>query len=127
MRTLVVGLLLGTAGATLAQKGTLDAQIDERIALNKEYRKENVAAAKGTNNAPQIAKFEAGVYDAWVALLEHAKGRDDDTLKSLVLRLEYYEELRGLAWDLEDAKTGAEKKAARDGIQLYERKLTELK
>jgi hypothetical protein len=127
MRTLVVGLLLGAAGATLAQKGSLDAQLDDRIALNKEYKKENVAAAKGSPNAKDLAKYEAGVYDAWVALLEHAKKQEDDQLKTLVLRLEYFEELRGLIYDLEDAKSGAEKKTARDGIQLYERKLSELK
>lgn len=126
MRTLIVGLLLGGAAATALQKSDLDEQVDERIALNKEYKKENVAAAKGSPNMKDIVKYESGVSDAWVALLEYSKAQKDDKLKSLVLRIEYYEELRGLAYDLEDAKTN-EKKVLRDGIMLYERKLADLK
>ena len=121
MRLLLVSLAIAFA---VTDSSTLNKLLDERTELNQQYKKENVESACEMTYAKQLTEYETGVADAWLDLIKFAKESDSLELKKIVLRMEYYDELRNYTYELEFAETDedlAEK--GKKGVEKYRGKL----
>ncbi|QDT39480.1 hypothetical protein [Stratiformator vulcanicus] len=123
---LILTICLFAIGAGGVSHGRLNELLDERTVLNKHYKKQFIEDAAGFAMEEKLKLYEGKVADAYLELIEYAKQSDDTKLKKIVLRMEYYDELRGYVWDVDAAQDGFERAAGMAGIITYEQKLKEL-
>ena len=124
MRFILCGLtFLFATGVSSDSAPSLNDLLDERLEFNHKYKKEFVAEARESKLAKKLVPCEQGVADAWIELLEYTKKSDDEKLKKIVLRMEYFTELRTYLFDLEFAETADEKDEAVVGIREYQKKI----
>lgn len=127
MRTIMLGAGAFAAGLALANVDAdkLNQLLDERRTLNMEYAADNVAWAEeeGGEYKASLIQHERGVGNAWDDLIRYATEHDDAKLKTIVLRLEYHDELRGFYDWLGYAETDEERDEVKAEISDYEEKL----
>lgn len=140
MKTAILLVMVSTLAFAphLDEKDRLNQLLDERVKANQEILKENLEAYESVDNSKEWKKVEKESSAALIELIEYCQKSDDNKLKRMVLRNEYYMELifsmgeKDFATD--DKKLGegdaaendAAIKEANDRIEKFRKKLLEL-
>lgn len=104
----------------------LNKLLDERIAVNKVYKKQHVKKAEGLGLADKIKPIEIRFGQAWIDLLEEAKKSNNIKLKTDLLRVELLSEVQGALYDMEYAPSVEALNEAKHEWQKWSKKLKEL-
>lgn len=115
---IIAATFVAAANAACAaeEPKSLNTLLDERIEKNEAYRDEFAKAATESPVADVLVPAEHNVGQRWIDMLTYARQSTDMKLKAHLLRLDYSEEVRATAYDLEYAEGLIEKGKVR--IQL---------
>ena len=111
---------------SIDEKERLNKELDSRIKLNREYHKENLELYEGEEDEKEWIEIETDSSKAMIELIEYSKKSDDNKLKRLILKNEYYMEILFAIDEKSFAESDEEIVAANKVIKKYKQKLLEL-